>query len=119
MSSHNRFMIRYMIRKYGQDLPHKKKVSVDMGNGEYDIFYKANTNKRGQVNQISPLDVAVNKYGQRIEADYIVTFLPDTDVHHGDMLYIDDCWVEVVDWFDRRTGGKKDYIECHCRRRSA
>jgi hypothetical protein len=117
MSSHIRFNIKLMIRKYGVDLPHKKKVITNIGDGEKETSYVVQSPKRGQYSEITPLDLLIMSWGMQPEGDYIVTFLPDTDVSAGDLLYIDDNCCEILEApFNRKTGSKVDYIEVHVRR---
>lgn len=118
MSGYMRLSIKMMIRRYGVDLPHKRKVSTDIGGGEIEVTYELQEPKRGQYTEITPLDTLQGRWGQRLECDYIVTFLPEllTQLTEGDLIYIDNAWVEILDKFDRYTGKNLDYIECHCRR---
>lgn len=108
-----------MIRRYGVDIAHKKKVITDIGDGEVEISYEIQEPKRGQYTEVTPLDTLVGRWGQRVEADFIVTFLPEMNAHisEGDLLYLDGSWTEVLDKFPRLTGSVIDYLEIHTRRR--
>lgn len=109
--------IKLMIRRYGQELPHKKKVTTDIGDGDIEISYVLQSNKRGQVVELTALDTLVAKWGQRLEGDYLATFLPGTDIHEGDLLYVNGAWCEILEHpLDRCTGGVVDYMEAHLRR---
>lgn len=117
LSSGLRTTISKMIRKYGQDVQHKKKIVVDLGNGQEEIDYVIQDTKRGQFTEVTPLDNMFEHYGITVEADYIGTFLPDVVFAEGDLLYIDDQWLEVMTVFKHRTAGAINYIEVLLRRR--
>ena len=109
--------IKRMINKYGQTVKHKRRVEVDLGAGEIEIEYTVQEPKTGQFSEITPLDEILDRMGRRVEADYIGTFLPDTDVLEGDLLEINGAWYEVQNLFQRRTAGTIDYLEVLLRRR--
>ena len=110
-------LISRMIKKYGQTINHKRRTQVDLGNGEVEYDYEVQEPKTGQFSQITPLDIVLNRFGERVEADWIATFLPGTDILEGDLLEIDDQWCEVQNIFHRRTSGVEDYLEVFLRRR--
>ena len=103
--------IKLMIRKYGEDVQHKKKVTTDIGNGEEEISYIIQTPKRIQWIQITPYDEKINKFGKHIEADYLASSLPSTDINEYDLLYIDSHWCEVQNKIIHKTGMYSDYSE--------
>ena len=115
--SYIRASVRLMIRKYGQTIMHKKKVIVNYPDGDSEFTYKIQPSKRGQVIELTPLDILVAKFGNRVEGDYLVTFLPNTDINEGDLLYLNGHWCEVMEHpLERSTAGKVDFLEAHCRR---
>jgi hypothetical protein len=117
MPSHLSLTIKKMIRLYGENLAHKQRVKV-VTDGEEDISYVNRDAKRGQVNEITPFDEVKNIWGTRIDADYIVTFLPSTAVAIGDMLNIRGYWCEVETLIEHKTGTTSDYIEIFARKRT-
>ena len=117
MRSHTELTTKLMIRKQGETVQHKKRITTDIGNGEVEYEYVVQEPKRGQFLRISPFDNTVNQWGQRIEADCIGTFLPGTDVGNNDLLGLTDAWYEITDTITHRTGGHDDYIEVLMRRR--
>ena len=107
-----------MIRLYGNDLQHKKYTVTDLGDGEKEISYVIQEPKRGQVTEVTPFDEQITRWGTYVEADYIVTFLPGTDVKAKDLLLIEEAdWCEILDISPRSTKGITDYLEAHLRRR--
>lgn len=110
--------IRKMIRTYGQTVQHKKRVKNVEGE---EVFYSyvVQEPKRGQFSQITSTDQVFDRWGFRIEADMIGTFLPGTEVNEGDLLYVNDAWYEVLDRTVRKTGSKEDFVEVLLRRRSS
>jgi len=111
-----RLYIKKMIRTYGQSVKRKKRVKHE-DNGEVYYTYTDEEPVRGQFSQLTALDQAVNRWGVPVEADYIGTFLPGTEIYEGDLLYIDNAWYEVVNIMYRRTSGEVDYIEVLLRKR--
>lgn len=109
-------IIHKMIRKYGQTVEHKKKVSIQ-SEGEEEVTYEVQTPKRGQFDQLTGFSLMYDRAGYREEGDYIGTFLSGTDVWEGDLLKVDDIWLEVVSRMVRKTGGSEDYIEVLLRRK--
>jgi hypothetical protein len=110
-------IVNRLIKKYGQTVNHKRRTQVDLGNGEVEYDYEVQEPKTGQFSQITPLDIILNRFGERVEADYVGTFLPGVDILEGDLLEIDDNWYEVQNVMTRRTSGIPDYIEVLLRRR--
>ena len=105
-----RTTIKRMIRQYGVDLPHKKYVKV-ITDGEEDISYETQEPKRGQINEISPYYEVRNIWGTVIDADYIITFLPEVVIATKDQLYINGAWCTVETYILHKTGNFADYIE--------
>jgi len=115
MSGSN-LVIKKLIRKYGQEVQHKKKIET-VTDGEREISYEVQTPKKGMFNQILPEDLITDRYGYHVTADYIGTFLPGTDISEGDLLYIDNYWLEVQNVMYRRTGSTVEYIEVLLRKK--
>ena len=112
--------IKKMIRQYGQEVEHKQRIeTVNEDDGSVVYTYVVKEPKKGQFQQLTPMDQYVDRYGVKINADYIVTFVPDTEVSEGDLLYIDSNWVEVATKIERRTGIKVDYIELLLRKKTS
>lgn len=105
-------VVKKMIRKYGETVQHKKRVSNDEGNGEVYYSYTVEEPKRGQFMQLTATDEIFQKYGVVKSGDWIATFLPDTDVNKGDLLYVGDAWLEVQQVIERKTSASVDYVEC-------
>ena len=103
-------IIKKMIRYYGQTVKHKRRISHTEG-GEVYYTYEVKEPKRGQFMQLTALDQALNRWGVQVDADYIGTFLPGTDIQEGDLLEVDESWYEVQNVMYRRTRGEVDYIE--------
>jgi len=116
MSSNIEIIIKKMLRRYGQKVQHKKRIKNIEGE-EIFYTYEVQEPKLGQFSQITSTDQIMERWGIRIEADVIGTFLPDTDVNEGDLLYIDNEWYEVQDKVVRRTGDREDFIEVLLRRK--
>lgn len=111
-----RIYINKMIRKYGQTVQHMRKTTIDKGDGLVEIEYVSQEPKRGNFAQLTGFDTIWDRLGYRIEADYIGTFLPDTDLQEEDRLYIDDHWYEIDTIIPRKTGEIIDYLETLLRR---
>jgi len=116
MSSNIELIIKKMLRRYGQKVQHKKRVKNTEGEEVY-YTYEVKEPKLGQFSQITSTDQVLDRWGFRIEADMIGTFLPGTDINEGDLLYIDNIWYEVQDKVVRKTGDKEDFIEVLLRRK--
>ena len=110
MSSNIELIIKKMLRRYGQKVQHKKRIKNTEGEEVY-YTYEVKEPKRGQFMQLTALDQALNRWGVQVDADYIGTFLPGTDIQEGDLLEIDGSWYEVQNVMYRRTKGEVDYIE--------
>jgi len=111
-------IVRRLIRKYGIELIRKKRIETIEDN-ERVYSYGTQEIVRGQVSQLTGYAESWEMPGLQIRADYLVTFLPDTEIEVGDLLKIGDEWTEVVEKLYRKTGRKVDFIECLCRRREA
>ena len=113
MRSHQNLTVMMMIRKFGETVPHRKRVKtvIDASAGEYEYNYEDQEPKRGQFNEIMPYDELMTRFGVKSEADYLGTFLPDTDVAEGDLLYVHGYWMEILNLYRHRTSGTIDYLE--------
>ena len=118
MRSFTALTIKLMIRKYGEDVQHKRRVKTDLGGGEAEYTYEVQEPKRIHWSEISPLDTTVYPFGNRIEADFIATALPNTDIMEYDLLYFNDSWNEVITLINHKTGTITDYMEFLIRRRN-
>jgi len=107
-------IIKKVISRYGQYIIRKpRKVTEDRG-----YYYGEQEVIRGQVSQLTGYTESWEAPGMVIRADFLITFPPDVTVDKGDLLKINDEWVEVVEVLKRRTGNRIDFIECLCRRRT-
>lgn len=112
-----RLTIMRSIRKYGENLAHKARIKTVV-DGEADITYEYKEPKRGQVNEITPFTEIANIFGTRIDADFIVTFLPGTQIAVKDMLEIRGYWCEIDTLIEHKTGTISDYIEVFARKKT-
>jgi len=107
-------LVKKMIRRYGRTVKRKARTVADDGSYTYTVSYPV----RGQFSQITATDEVFYRFGVALEADYIGTFLSDTEIEIGDLLELQpDEWYEVVTKVTRYTGSKADFIEVLLRRR--
>jgi|WetSurMetagenome_2_1015567.scaffolds.fasta_scaffold28364_4 hypothetical protein len=116
MSSHMSPVIQRMIRMYGEDVQHKKRVKTDLGDGEAEYSFVLQDAKRVHWTQATAMDETTYKFSKLPEADYLATALPETDISEYDLLYLDNSWCEVMTVFLRKTGINTDYMEFLLRR---
>ena len=117
MRSHMGLPIKLMIRHFGETVSYKKRIKTDLGDGEAEYSYETQEPVRGQFLRITPFDEMIDKWGKRIEADMIGSFLPDVDIEEYGLLYIRDGWYEITTKLPHATSGITDYIEVLLRRR--
>ena len=116
MRSHETLTVKLMVRKFGETVPHKRRVKVDLGDGEVEYTYDVMEPLRGQFNEIMPYDETMSRFGVKSEADYLGTFIGNADIIEGDQFFYHSIWLEVLNKFEHRTGGAIDYIECLMRK---
>lgn len=112
-----RLYVKKMIEHYGQTVPIKRRIINNDKSGNVYYTYEIGEPVRGQFDQITATDEAIQRWGRYIECDCIGTFLPGTEVNEGDLLYINDGWYEVVSKVERRSKGEVDFIEVLLRRK--
>ena len=106
--------VKKMIRRYGRTVKRKARSVSSDGSYEYTVAEPV----RGMFSQIMPTDEVYYRFGVGLDAQYIGTFLPDTDIEIGDLLELeDDVWYEVITKAERKTGRRVDFIEVLLRRR--
>ena len=109
-------VIQRMIRMYGEDVQHKKRIKTDLGDGEAEYSFELQDVKRIHWSEATAIDESIYHMGKLTEADYIATALPETDISEYDLLYVDSYWCEVITKFYRKTGINTDYLEFLLRR---
>jgi hypothetical protein len=111
MTGQQNITIRKMIRTYGQTVQRKRRVRTIDSNGDYTYSYELMEPITGQFTQLTATDESAMHWGFAVDADYIATFLPNSDVKEGDIYYLDDGWREVQNFVARSTKGRIDFIE--------
>ena len=101
---------------YGQTVNRRQRIRTDV-DGDFIYTYVTKEPIRGQFTQLTATDEAVERWGFFVDADYIATFLPTTEVEEGDLLYLYDAWYEVENFVKRRTRGIVDYKEALLRKK--
>lgn len=109
--------VKKMIRKYGELVEHKRRVTTNMGEGIVEYEYQVLEPILCQFSQLTGVQDTVYLMGEIQEADYYITFLPDADVEKHDLLLLDGDWCELVSKMPRKTGANIDYFESLARRR--
>jgi hypothetical protein len=105
-----------MIRMYGEDVQHKKRIKTDLGDGEAEYSFVLQDVKRVHWTEATAYDETTYKFSKISEADFLATALPETDINEYDLLYLDGSWCEVMTKFYRKTGIYTDYLEFLLRR---
>lgn len=106
----SRLIIRKMIRLYGVKIPRKQRIRTNV-DGEFVYTYDVKEPILCQYTELTAPDEARERWGFHIEADYILTFLPGTEIYEGDLLSINSRWIEMQNVVERTTKGRVDYIE--------
>jgi hypothetical protein len=109
------FIYNKIISKFGQEIIRKPRIETKSGE-TVEYSYGEQELIKGQATQIVGYREVWERPGIVIEGDYLVTFPRDTIIEIGDLIYVNNEWLEIVDKIVRRYGNNVSFIETLCRR---